>query len=118
MIIDFHSHILPGVDHGSKDLDQTKRQLEIISKSGVDKVVATSHFYPHVHSVNKFISDVDSALDKIAQLKDIHRDTDVLVGAEVLVCEMIDRMDGLEQLCIRGTRCILLEMPTAINWGL
>jgi len=115
--IDFHSHILPGVDHGSKSLDETKRQLDIISKSGVDKVVATSHFYPHVHSVKKFISNVDSAIEIVSELGDSYRDTDILVGAEVLACEMIDQMEGLEELCIRGTRCILLEMPTAINWG-
>ena len=68
MIIDFHSHILPGVDHGSKSLDQTKKQLEIIGNNGVNVIVATSHFYPHVHSVSGFINAVDAALEKVLEL--------------------------------------------------
>lgn len=108
---------MPRVDHGSKSLDQTRQQLDIISTSGVSTVVATSHFYPNVHSVNDFIASVDAALAQVAELKENYRETNICVGAEVLVCEMIDKMDGIEKLCVRGTKCILLEMPTAVQWS-
>ena len=35
----------------------------------------------------------------------------VALGAEVLVCEGMEKMDGLELLTIEGTNTILLEMP-------
>ena len=35
----------------------------------------------------------------------------IYLGAEVLVCEGIHEMAGLEELCIQGTNVILLEMP-------
>jgi protein-tyrosine phosphatase len=46
MIIDFHAHILPGLDHGCKDLTTAVTQLKMAKKAGIDVVVATSHFYP------------------------------------------------------------------------
>lgn len=39
-----------------------------------------------------------------------------MLGAEVLVCDGIERMEGLEKLAVYGTNCILLEMPTT-KWN-
>ena len=49
-IIDFHAHILPGADHGSRDVKTTKAQLEMLAGAGVKAVVATPHFYPQKDS--------------------------------------------------------------------
>ena len=117
MVIDFHSHILPGVDHGSKNLDESKKQLSLVCESGVDIIVATSHFYPHVHKLDSFIEMVDVASEKIATLKEHVQNMHVCLGAEVLVCDMLDKMPGLERLCIRGTNLLLLEMPSPGSWG-
>ena len=43
---DFHSHILPGVDDGSKDVEMSVAMLRTLAEQGVDRVVATPHFYP------------------------------------------------------------------------
>ena len=45
MIIDFHSHFLPGIDDGSKDTEMSLSMLSQMRASGVDAVIATSHFY-------------------------------------------------------------------------
>lgn len=39
--MDFHAHILPGADHGSRDLDHSLRQLRAAKAVGVDTIVAT-----------------------------------------------------------------------------
>jgi protein-tyrosine phosphatase len=36
---------------------------------------------------------------------------EVRLGAEVLICDNIESMPGLETLCIQGTRVLLLELP-------
>lgn len=35
----------------------------------------------------------------------------ILLGAEVLICDGMDRLDGLEKLCLENTNELLLEMP-------
>jgi len=42
--IDFHSHILPRLDHGSRSESDTDGQLRLIAEMGTDTVIATSHF--------------------------------------------------------------------------
>ena len=107
---DFHSHILPGADHGSSGIDTSRKQLDIIAAHGIKTVVATPHFYPTSDNVNLFL---ERRSDSARTLKFAMREGDprVLLGAEVLICDGIDRMEGLEKLTVYGTKCILLEMP-------
>ncbi len=107
---DFHSHILPGADHGSDSVETSLKQLELISASGVERVVATPHFYPMTDSVESFLARrAESAHFLHAAMRE--GDPEVLLGAEVLICNGIERMEGLERLTVLGTNCILLEMP-------
>ena len=115
-MIDFHSHILPHVDHGSKSFDESKAQLTLVKESGVETIVATPHFYPHVHKLESFLAKVDTACERLTTIKDEYQGLRVCLGAEVLVCEMLDKMPDLERLCIRGTNILLLEMPSTGNW--
>ena len=43
-ITDFHSHVLPGADHGSDSVETSERQLELVDGAGIDRVVAAPHF--------------------------------------------------------------------------
>ena len=43
-IIDFHSHILPGIDDGARNLDTSMAMLEQIREQKVDYMVAAPHF--------------------------------------------------------------------------
>lgn len=42
-MIDIHTHILPGLDDGARDMDDSLAMAEIAWKSGVHTVAATSH---------------------------------------------------------------------------
>ncbi len=43
--LDLHSHILPGIDDGSKDWDMTEGMLQAAYCQGVRTIVATPHNY-------------------------------------------------------------------------
>lgn len=45
-MIDFHSHILPGIDDGSKSTEESLEMLDMLRAQGVDTVAATPHFTP------------------------------------------------------------------------
>lgn len=110
MVVDFHAHILPGMDHGCGNLEVCARQLEAAERAGVDMVVATSHFYPHVENVQSFLKRREEAWGKVQPILS-GRMPQILLGAEVLLSGGMDKMDGLQELCIKGTNILLAEMP-------
>ncbi len=109
-LCDFHSHILPGADHGSRSVDDTVFQLRSAEKCGVTRIVATPHFYPNKDRVESFINRRTRAFN---HLKSVKWDgaPEIRLGAEVLICENFDRIPGLDKLCISGSRTLLLELP-------
>ena len=44
-MIDFHTHILPRMDDGSRRMAETQKMLKMEYDQGVRQVVASSHFY-------------------------------------------------------------------------
>ena len=107
--VDFHAHILQGADHGSRSVETSLKQLSYAELCGIKKVIATPHFYPHKHTVEGFLSRRQKAYDELG--KEYSGNIDVLLGAEVLLCEGLENLGGLDALCIQGTKTLLVELP-------
>ena len=43
-MIDIHAHILPGIDDGARNWEETGRLLEAAWAQGVRHIIATPHF--------------------------------------------------------------------------
>ena len=43
-MIDFHSHILPGIDDGSKTIEDSIKIIEEAKEAGFTKIISTSHY--------------------------------------------------------------------------
>lgn len=110
-LIDFHSHILPRLDHGSRSSQVSMGQLRLITDAGVDTVCATSHFYPQEVLAHRFLEARDAAFERLLEVYGEQPRPRIVLGAEVLICEGLDQMEGLEALCLEGTKVLLLEMP-------
>lgn len=108
-LIDFHTHILPGADHGSASIDVSLSQLDLASKSGVSRIFATSHFYPHLHTVSAYIEKRNRAYNSL--ISSCELPVKIKLGAEVLLCDNLHKLDSISELCIHGTNCLLLELP-------
>ena len=109
-MIDFHSHILPGIDDGSSDVEESLSMLDALDCQNVDTVVATSHFYATRRSPAEFRRRRSQAFDRLrASLPS--GAPKILLGAEVLYFPGVSRMEELPDLCIEGTDILLLEMP-------
>ena len=61
-MIDFHCHILPGIDDGSSGIDETMKLLELEKSHGVTEIVFTPHFYAEFQRGEKFL---EKRLDKV-----------------------------------------------------
>lgn len=108
--VDFHSHILPGADHGSRNTETSQKQLALLAGAGVTHLVATPHFYPTQSSVAQFLDLRAGCAEALRGVLTAEHPT-VYLGAEVLLCPGIEDMDGFERLCIEGTGVMLLELP-------
>ena len=108
--IDFHAHILPGCDHGSDGWKTSRRQLELAREAGVEMICATSHFYGHHISVESFLEKRQRCFEELTAHAP-ENGPRVLLGAEVLAFEGIERLPDLKKLRLQGTKLLLLEMP-------
>ena len=46
-MIDLHSHFLPGVDDGAKDMEVTREMLRQAVSAGITRLLATPHINEH-----------------------------------------------------------------------
>ena len=109
-LVDFHAHILPGVDHGSDSLKTSLEQLSLAKQFNVNRIVASSHFYPHQTLIDDFLKIRERGYELLKE----HLTDDlpsVKLGCELLLFENIVSLKGIEQLCVSGTNVILLELP-------
>jgi len=117
-LIDFHSHIIPGVDDGAESPEMSLEMLIMLKKQGVDKVVSTSHYYMREGSIEDFCCTRDEAL---AVLKN-HIDSSgadvpqIIKAAEVKLYPGLWQEENLRMLCVEGTKVLMVEMPYE-NWS-
>lgn len=109
-MIDFHSHILPGMDDGSKSIPQSVSMLRELSRQGVDTVVLSSHFYAQDGSPAQFLERRKRAYQQLRpylwpELPDL------CLGAEVQYFDGISAVEEVRNLRVEGTTYLLLEMP-------
>lgn len=112
-IIDFHTHILPGIDDGSRSVRQSLAMLAMQKEQGVSVVVATPHFYADRNSVEHFLEKREEAYQKLTEaMQEQGIETPTLrYGAEVYFFGGIGKAEMLPKLCINDTNLVLIEMP-------
>lgn len=113
-MIDFHSHILPGIDDGAKDINQSIKMLKICAENGVRKVVLTPHCY--FSDDNDIRSYIRERNEKYRILKKAVSESgeklpELLLGCELHLSKFHAKSEYLKELAIEGTNYIMLEMP-------
>lgn len=112
MMLDFHAHLLPGIDDGSRSVEESLAMLGALAEQGVDTVVATPHFLADEETPSAFLRRRQrAALSLVPKLP--ARSPRILLGAEVKYYYGIANLEGLSSLCVEGSRFLLLEMPMA-----
>lgn len=110
-MIDIHSHVLPGLDDGSRDIYETIEMLTVAAESGVTHMIATPHCniqgtfdnyydYQYIHTFR----EVEKAIRELGlQIR-------LYPGAEVFVTEDLpDLITAGKILTLNGGKYMLLE---------
>lgn len=114
-MIDVHSHFLPQIDDGPRQVNESIAMLGDSYQQGVTVCAGTSHLVLHREgSIELFLEQRDNAIVSLEKaLEDIGTVVPkLLYGAEVLLDNDISKFDGLKRLCISGTNLLLVELPT------
>ncbi len=113
---DFHSHILPCLDDGAKDVTITEMLLNETSEMGIDGIVATPHFYATDCKPEDFLNKRATAVKGLLSVYDEAKHPKLYLGAEVAYFYGIGSAKELYKLAIDGTNLILVEMPF-VSWN-
>lgn len=110
-MIDFHSHIIPSIDDGAKDIGETFLMLEEASKAGFDGVISTSHYIENYYEVpEKDRKAWVCALSQGIEKKDIN--INLYLGSEVYFSEnILHLIQGGKASTINNSRYVLFEFP-------
>lgn len=109
-MIDFHTHILPGMDDGSKTVSESLQLLRMERQQGVSLAALTPHYYSGQNSPEAFLRRRQRSWQALSGALEEGMPK-LLLGAEVQYFESIGNLETIQDLCIEGTRLLLLEMP-------
>ena len=115
-MIDFHSHILPKTDDGSSCINESIEILNLTKKQGIDRIVATPHFYASDESPSEFLNRRNSNYQKLISSTEGMFLPEIIPGAEVGFFEGMSDCSELKEMIIVGSPLLMVEMPVC-RWS-
>lgn len=109
-MLDFHTHILPQMDDGSKSVLESEEMINVLINDGVKYICLTPHFYSQNESAEKFLKRRENCYKELLKHNSFP-DTNFLLGAEVYFKDSIFSVKDIKPLCINNTKFILTEFP-------
>lgn len=115
MMIDWHSHILPGIDDGSTCVEESLALLRAEADQGIRRVIATPHFYAHHSTPEVFLENRRLAEQRLREAAAEQTGLpEISLGAEVYYFQGMHHCDALRELTIGGSEYILIELPFGV----
>ena len=106
-MIDFHTHILHGIDDGARDYVESKNLLKEAKENGFHKIISTSHYALNAYEVPEY-----KRISLIDDLKSDVSDVDIILGSEIFLSyNILDLLSEYKASTINHTRYILFELP-------
>ncbi len=108
-MIDLHTHLLPHLDDGSRDTEESKAMLSQYGES-VTQIALTPHFYPLRDRLSSFLSARETAYQRLQSLV-LPTPLKFHLGAEVAYFDGMRHSEVVRQFTIGESRLLLCEMP-------
>lgn len=108
-MIDFHSHIVPQVDDGSKNIEMSKNMIFNAIKEGTKIICASSHYIPL-----DFEQNSEEFFQKVNELKEefANEPIEIVPSLEVYLTPELPRLyDEKKIWCINEKKYMLIELP-------
>lgn len=112
---ELHTHILPGMDDGARDLEEALALLELERLQGTARIALTSHFRPDQMDLTEFLDRRAASAQQLRRM--IGRSgtwPQLKTGCEIYFSPRLAELE-LQNLCLEGTDLLLLELPTGMQ---
>lgn len=114
-MIDLHTHILPDMDDGSKDLQESLSLVQALAAQGVQEIFATPHFYANRETPESFLARREASAAQLRGYQPLcdlgHIAEHIHLGAEVAYFPGMSNCEALRDMALEGTKLLLVEMP-------
>ena len=112
-IIDIHAHILPGVDDGARDMEESVRMLQEAAEQGITGVIATPH-----DSRRRVPSGYPALLAELQErIQDRCPGFTLWLGQETCYHEgLAERMKAGQAFTMAGSRYVLIEFDPGVSY--
>ncbi len=116
MVIDIHSHILPGIDDGSKNMEETKKMLDIAVREGIQGIVVTPHYEAGLDE--EWLQKYRDAYEQVTgYIQQRSLPIELYHGNEIYFSDsMIEALRDGSIHTMNGTRYVLVEFPTYADY--
>lgn len=110
-MIDFHSHIIPNIDDGSRSIEETFNLIQEAKEAGFEGIVLTSHYIENYYETN--VPERDIWVNAIRDnLKNKGIETNLYLANEIYISEnMMDLLINRKASTINNSSYVLFEMP-------
>lgn len=106
-MIDFHSHILPGIDDGSRNLEQSIAMVNEAKEAGFTKIISTSHYMENYYECNE-----KNRKELLEQVQKNVNGIELCLGNEIYITNnIIELLQNGQASSINGTKYVLFEFP-------
>ena len=115
-LVEVHSHILPGIDDGSPDVDTSLKMIGMLKKQGASAIVLTPHYYSDSISYEDFVKRRDNSFELLKA--SLPPDSPKLIpAAEVYITKYLLRNSNLDEIKIGNTDYALIEHPFSCDFS-
>ena len=108
IFVDFHSHLLPGIDDGCQTMEETLDNIEELKKQGIKRIITTPHIFNELYPNTPEI--IRGKLNEVRKaLRENKIDVEIEATAEYYLDEwFIKNYKTMELLTIKG-KYLLVE---------
>lgn len=117
-MVDMHSHIIPGIDDGSKSVEETFNMINEAKKVGFTDIILTSHFLTHYYEpgteeIILWKNKLQEILDSKSMEITLHTGMEIYISSQLK--ELIEEK---KLLTLGNSRYMLIELPlnSTINY--
>ena len=106
-MIDFHCHILPGVDDGSVNIEMTKEMIDNSLNQGVEYLCATLHFITEESEIT-----LEAYKEKLQFVKDNIENIEIIPGLEIYIDPELPKLYKENRIWgYNYNKYLLIELP-------
>ena len=110
-MIDIHTHVLPGIDDGSKNVEMTMQMLDEAYAAGFTDIITTSHYIENEYDIpKKTRQEIINALQE--QLNEEGININLYNGAEAFITNNLASLVDEEKIpTLANSHYVLFEIP-------